>query len=83
MQILNPDAKAFLDAALAPLLEQFATEMKRKRKGGFDDEDIEGFLLDAVEDFEEHAGAPLDPVTGPYVIARLREAAELPTGNET
>jgi hypothetical protein len=74
---IDPEVKAYMDAMLEPCLERFATEMARKRSGGFDDDDIEDFVRDAVESFEEYHGAPLDPVTGPYVIAKLREAAEL------
>lgn len=74
---IDPEAKAFIDAALPPVLEIFAAEMQKKRAGGFDDEDIEAFVRDAVESFEEYSGSPLDPVTGPYVVAKLREAAGL------
>lgn len=71
------DVKAFLDVALPPLLENFRKEMARKRAGGFDDEDIEDFVRDVVESFEEHTGKPLDPTYGAYVVGKLREAAGL------
>jgi hypothetical protein len=74
---VDPDVKAYLDSALQPSLERFAAEMAKKRAGGFDDDDIEDFVIDAVEGFEEHVGEPLDPIYGPYVIGKLRGAAGL------
>jgi uncharacterized glyoxalase superfamily metalloenzyme YdcJ len=82
MSELDPETREIIDTMLIPHLAPFALEMARKRAGGFDNEDLEDFVRDAVEAFEMHTDSPLDCTYGPYIVERLREAAGLPPAND-